>query len=187
MRRFEEPQDVLLPAHLQLRAQTYAMAVRGTVNYADSNQTTPKVRGDHQSGKLGEEAVRLVYQSFASAVEGPDYEVYTGRRKSWAADLKLDGAALHVKTQTTKAALLYGLSWMFQDSSTRSDSVLKTQDEWVAFVLLDEEGARARVFPPQQMKSLRFSPPMLAHLQGKKAVVYAREQRWFQHEWAALL
>ena len=89
MRRFEHPQDVLLPAHLRLRAQVYAVAVRGTVDYGDSNQTTPKVRGDHLTGKLGEEAVRLVYQSFGSTVEGPDYQIYTGRRKSWAADLKL--------------------------------------------------------------------------------------------------
>ncbi len=184
MHTFERPQALLLPAHLTAKGEAYAAAVRGTVDYADSNQTSAKVRTDHLTGKLGEEAVRLAYQSFGVPVDGPDYEIYRGKRKSWAADLKVDGEDLHVKTQTLKAALLYGLSWMFQDSSARSDLVLKQQDDWVAFVLLNEERASATVFPPQQMRALRFSPPMLAHLQGKKRVVYAREQRWFQHDWA---
>jgi hypothetical protein len=184
MHIFEAPQEVLLPRHLVARAQAYAEAVRATVNYADSNQRSPKVGGDHEIGKLGEEAVRLVYSSFSVPVEGPDYTVYEGKRKSWAADLTVDGIALHVKTQSTRAALLYGLSWLFQDSSARSDTALKRLEEWVAFVLVDEDTARATVFPPQQMKNLKFSDPALAHLQGKKKVVYARDQRWFAREWA---
>ncbi|NJK45060.1 MAG: hypothetical protein HC933_12930 [Pleurocapsa sp. SU_196_0] len=186
MHSFDAPQDVLLPPHLVSRARAYATEVHATLDYADSNQRSRKVRGDHHSGKLGEEAVRLVYASFGVPVEGPDYTIYTGRRKSWEADLTVDGAALHVKTQTSRASLLYGLSWLFQDSSARSDTALKQLEEWVCFVLLDEEKLRARVFPPQQMKSLKFSEPALAHLQGKKRVAYAREQRWFESEWVAL-
>ena len=102
MHHFEHPQTVLLPAHLRLKAQAYAVAVRGTVNYADSGQVSQKVRGDHLTGKLGEEAVRLVYQSFGIAVDGPDYQIYGRAKKSWAADLTVGETALHVKTQTTK-------------------------------------------------------------------------------------
>lgn len=186
MHRFEQPQSVILPNHLRLKAQTYAMSVRSTVNYADSAQTSPKVQGDHLVGKLGEEAVRLVFQSFGLEVAGPDYQVYNARQKSWGHDLSVDGTALHVKTQTVRAALLYGLSWMFQDSSKRSDTALESSDDWVAFVLLDETKLLARVYPVQQMKALRFSQPALEHLRGKKQVVYARDQRWFRHEWATL-
>ncbi len=186
MYRFEHPQTVLLPAHLRLKAQAYAVAVRGTVNYADSGQVSPKVRFDHLTGKLGEEAVRLVYQSFGINVDGPDYQIYSRTKKSWAADLTVDGAALHVKTQTTRAALLYGLSWMFQDAATRSDATLTQSEDWVTFVLLNEDKLTAHVFPPQQISDLSFSAPMLEHLRGKKQVVYAREQRWFRQEWAAL-
>ena len=186
MHRFEHPQTVLLPAHLRLKAQAYAVAVRGTVNYADSGQVSPKVRGDHLTGKLGEEAVRLVYQSFGVAVDGPDYQIHSRAKKSWAADLTVEDTALHVKTQTLKAALLYGLSWMFQDAATRSDATLTQPDDWVAFVLLNEDNLQARVFPPQQISDLRFAEPMLEHLRGKKQVAYAREQHWFRQEWAAL-
>ncbi len=186
MHRFEHPQTLLLPAHLRLKAQAYAVAVRGTVNYADTGQVSQKVRFDHLTGKLGEEAVRLAYQSFGVTVDGPDYQIYSRAKKSWAADLTVDGTALHVKTQTLKAGLLYGLSWMFQDAATRKDATLTQQGDWVAFVLLNEDDLRARVFPPQQISDLQFAPPMLEHLRGKKQVVYAREQRWFRQEWAAL-
>ena len=186
MNHFEHPQTVLLPPHLRLKAQAYAVAVRGTVNYADSSQVSQKVRGDHLTGKLGEEAVRLVYQSFGIAVDGPDYQIHRSSHKSWTADLTIGSVPLHVKTQTVSAALLYGLSWMFQDSSQRSDATLTRPEDWVAFVLLDEENLRARVYPTQQISHLRFSAPLLEHLRDKKQVVYAREQRWFRHEWAAI-
>jgi hypothetical protein len=183
---FTEPQRVVIAEHLRTKAQAYATAVRGTVNYADSAQTGAKVRGDHFNGKLGEEAVRLVAHSFGLEVTGPDYAVYAARGKSWAHDLGVDGTPLHVKTQTVRAALLYGLSWMFQDSSKRSDTALNQLEDWTAFVLLNEAIWQAVVYPPQQMRALTFSAPALAHLRGKKQVVYAREQRWFNPEWAAL-
>ena len=63
MSTFRKPQNVHLPAEAVARARTFAEAVTGTVNYRDSNQTQKKkIEDDHFVSKLGEEAVRLVFE-----------------------------------------------------------------------------------------------------------------------------
>jgi len=54
-----------------------------TVNYRDSNQITKqKIRDDHFVSKLGEEAVRFVFEKRNCTIDGPDYMIYSGKRKS---------------------------------------------------------------------------------------------------------
>ncbi|HSG43126.1 MAG TPA: hypothetical protein VLA72_08215 [Anaerolineales bacterium] len=56
---------------------------------------------------------------------GPDNTIYSGKRKSWDADLKINDIEVAVKTQRRLAAMRYGLSWTFQDSPKRRDPILK--------------------------------------------------------------
>lgn len=175
MPTFRTPQTVQLSAEAVARARSFADAVTSTVDYRDSNQTRrEKIRDDHFVSKLGEEAVRAVFESRRCTVEGPDYTIYEGKQKSWAADLKVNNLEVAVKTQRRSAAKRYGLSWTFQDSPKRRDPILETPEAWVSFVLFEDTGPgfECVVYPLIKVGKLVFDPPLLPHLAGKKKVVY---------------
>lgn len=174
MATFRTPQTVHLSSEAVERAKAFADAIIATVDYQDSNQTKKKkIRADHFASKLGEEAVRLVFEARNCIVEGPDYTVYDGKQKSWVADLKINGLDVAVKTQRRSAANRYGLSWTFQDSPRRRDPILSQPEAWVCFVVFEDRqpGFECLVYPLRKIKQLIFEPPLLAHLAGKKKTV----------------
>jgi len=149
-----------------------------TVNYRDSNQSRKsKIQDDHFISKLGEEAVKAVFEKRGNKVIGPDYKIYDGRKKDWKSDLLVNGIEVAVKTQKKSAANKYGLSWTFQNSEIRKDPILKNPESWVCFVECDDSDEKfsCTVFPPLKIKRLRFKEPKLPHLKGKKKVVYAED------------
>ena len=175
MSTFRIPQFVHIPPEAVTRAAAFADAVTSTVNYSDSNQgVKQKIRDDHFVSKLGEEAVRLVFEARDCQVEGPDYNVYTGKGKSWEADLKVNDLEVAVKTQRRSAANRYGLSWTFQDSPERRDPILDMPDAWVCLVVYEDlkEGNECLVYPLRKIKQLIFEAPRLSKLIGKKQAVY---------------
>ena len=175
MSTFRTPQTVQLPPEAVQRAQAFAEAVIETVNYQDSNQTKkPKIRDDHFVSKLGEEAVRLVFEARNCTVEGPDYKIYRGKEKTWIADLKINSLEVAVKSQRRSAANRYDLSWTFQDSPKRRDPVLSMPEAWVCLVVYEDRqpGYECVVYPLRKIKQLIFEPPRLSHLVGKKQAVY---------------
>ncbi len=175
MPTFRTAQIIQLSPEAVSRAQAFADAVTDTVNYRDSNQTQKrKIRDDHFVSKLGEEAVRFVFESRKCAVEGPDYSIYSGKQKSWASDLKINSLDVAVKTQRRSAAKRYGLSWTFQDSPRRRDPILDLPDAWVSFVVYEDEkaGFECIVYPLRKVKQLIFEAPRLSKLAGKKQTVY---------------
>jgi hypothetical protein len=172
---FQTVQEVCLNTTLIDKATRFAKEVVATTNYHDSRQLNKlKIEHDHCISKLGEEAVRLVFEKLGKKVRGPDYRVYQKKQKSWDADLFIEGVPLAVKTQGAEAARKYGLSWTFQAGSERRDPMLEKPDAWVCFVGL-ESNVRAKVYPPYQIKDLTFREPKLAKLKGSKLVVYAEE------------
>ena len=175
MGTFRTPQTIHVPPEAVTRAKAFAEAVIETVNYCDSNQTLKKkIHDDHFVSKLGEEAVRLVFESRHCAVEGPDYTVYDGKQKSWAADLRVNSLEVAVKTQRRSAANSYGLSWMFQDSPRRRDPILAMPGAWVCLVVYEDlkPAFECIVYPLRMIKQLIFEDPRLSHLVGKKQAVY---------------
>jgi hypothetical protein len=174
MSTFRTPQIIQLPPEAVERAKAFAEAVIETVNYRDSNQTQKKkIHDDHFVSKLGEEAVRLVFEARNCIVEGPDYTIYSGKQKSWAADLKINALEVAVKTQRRSAANRYGLSWTFQDSPERRDPILAMPEAWVCLVAYEDlkSGFECVVYPLRKIKQLIFEPPRLKHLAGKKKTV----------------
>lgn len=175
MPTFRTPQIVQLSPAAVTRAGAFADAVTSTVDYRDSNQSRlQKIRDDHFVSKLGEEAVRAVFEARHCQVIGPDYEIYEGKQKSWVADLKINSLEVAVKTQRRSAAKRYGLSWTFQDSPKRRDPILETPEAWVSFVVFEDTGPglECAVYPLLKVRNLVFDPPVLPHLVGKKKVVY---------------
>jgi hypothetical protein len=174
MATFRTPQTVQLSPEAIDRANAFAEAVIETVNYRDSNQIQrQKIRDDHFVSKLGEEAVRMVFAARNCVVEGPDYTIYTGKGKSWVADLKINALEVAVKTQRRSAANRYGLSWTFQDSPGRRDPILSMPDAWVCLVVYEDlkPGFKCIVYPLRKIKQLIFEEPLLPHLAGKKKTV----------------
>jgi hypothetical protein len=175
MPTFRKPQTVHLSSEAVARARAFAEAVTDTVNYQDSNQTKKKkIQDDHMVSKLGEEAVRRIFEDRKCAVEGPDYTIYDAKGKSWAADLKINGLEVAVKTQRRSAANRYDLSWTFQDSPRRRDPILAMPEAWVCLVVYEDlkPGFEFLVYPLRKIKQLIFEPPRLSRLVGKKQAVY---------------
>jgi len=175
MSTFREPQIVRLLAKAVARATAFADAVTETVNYRDSNQDVmKKIRDDHFVSKLGEEAVRSVFEPRDCIIEGPDYTIYSGKQKSWAADLKINELEVAIKTQRRSAAKRYGLSWTFQDSPERRDPILDMPDAWVCLVVYEDlkTDYECMVYPLRKIKQLIFEAPRLSKLIGKKQAVY---------------
>jgi hypothetical protein len=172
---FETIQEVRLSSSLISRAKRFAKDVTATTNYKDSRQSNiAKIEQDHFSSKLGEEAVKLAFEKFVKTVKGPDYTIYKSKQKSWEADLFVEGVPLAVKTQSAEAAKRYGLSWTFQAGTVRRDPILEKPEAWVCFVELVAVSS-AKVYPPYQIKDLKFREPKLEKLKGSKLVVYAEE------------
>ena len=175
MRHFASIQEVQITQDSLTRARSFAEQVTPTVNYADTHQANRyKVRHDHFISKVGEEAVKTIFEKLNHRVRGPDYTIYAGKGKSWEADLFIDDVPLAVKTQTAEAGKRFELSWTFQLGPYRRDPILNQPDAWVCFVEYDEPKNLCRVFPPYQIKELTFEAPKLARLQKVKIAVYAR-------------
>ena len=175
MATFRDPQTVQLSSEAVARAAAFAQAVTATVNYRDSNQTIrQKIQDDHFVSKLGEEAVKFVFETRNCQVEGPDYTIYSGKGKSWDADLKINELEVAVKTQRRSAAKRYGLSWTFQDSPERRDPILDMPNAWVCLVVYEDlkDGYECVVYPLRKIKQLIFEAPRLSKLVGKKQAVY---------------
>ncbi|MBD2000944.1 hypothetical protein H6G00_30850 [Leptolyngbya sp. FACHB-541] len=179
MRFFKQPIEVSVGHDVLERAKSFSEKVAPTVGtrgvYMDTNQSDlRKIRHDHYVSKVGEEAVKQILQQLGRTIEGPDYEIYQGKQKSWDPDLWVDGVDLAVKTQTRESANKFGLSWTFQASRQRRDPILDKPDAWVCFVKFDPQKQQCCVYPPCQIKELEFGEPVLAKLKGTKKVVYAQ-------------
>jgi hypothetical protein len=175
MATFREPQVIRIPTEAVERATAFASAVVSTVNYRDSDQTVKqKIQDDHFVSKLGEEAVRFVFEQRDCKIEGPDYTIYSSKQKSWDSDLRINSLEVAVKTQRRSAAKRYGLSWTFQDSPERRDPILDVPEAWVCLVVFEDlkEGHECVVYPLRKIKQLIFEAPRLSRLVGKKQAVY---------------
>jgi len=179
MRYFVKVQTVVIDASLVVKAKNFARQVTPTIGspeggYRDTNQfNLQKIEKDHYVSKIGEEAVRIVFEKLGRQVQGPDYQIYKEKQKSWDSDLYIDGRGLAVKTQAASLAKKFGLSWTFQAGNNRKDPILNHLEAWVCFVQFNETTRLCAVYPPCQIKELTFGEPKLDRLKGSKKVVYA--------------
>ena len=181
MKYFKTIQTLTIDSELAVKAKAFARQVTPTIGspgsgYRDTHQSNlQKIENDHFVSKMGEEAVRIIFEKFGREVKGPDYQIYDGKQKSWASDLYIDGLGLAVKTQSISLAKKFRLSWTFQLGTQRKDPILNDAEAWVCFVEFNESTHKCRVFPPYQIKELTFGEPRLEKLKGSKKVVYAKD------------
>ena len=174
MKFYSSIRKVNLEKNIVRRAWDFAEKVTATTNYSDSNQSLfKKIKDDHFVSKLGEEAAKIILSEFGE-VKGPDYGIYETKQKSWDDDIFVNEIGLAVKTQRRTAAKKYSLSWTFQCSKLRKDTILQKPDAWVVFVEYDDTSPyNCYVYPAYQIKNLFFAEPKLPHLKEHKKVVYA--------------
>jgi len=155
---------------------------KGMYDYSDSNQRdVEKIKLDFQTEKISEASVytalgRLGYSVCNIHKENhPDYTIYDKPYvRLWEKNcIWIDEIRYKIKSQLSGQALRYGLSWTFQDGARR-DPILDDKDAWVIFIECDEKyGYECRMYPPYQIKQLKFSDPYKAELKGSKKVVMA--------------
>ncbi len=202
---------VTVPTTLVSKAYTYACAVVDTINYSDSNQTNKeKIKFDHFYGKIGEEAARYVLlQTNIGPVSSPDYEIYTGKGKSWDKDLHVEAADIRedipigIKSQTSKSAKWTKLSFILQNSSRRKDSTLNNDNDLIipVFIISETNGkdivrnvfssgdfktifseVTCYVFPPLLIKNIIFGEMVKKEIVGKN-VFYAKDNYPEVYQW----
>ncbi|MFT3948096.1 MAG: hypothetical protein QM763_14085 [Agriterribacter sp.] len=178
MRFYTTIQQITIPKAIAVKAWQFANDVNSTTDYSDTNQKDlKKIRLDHFVSKLGEEAVYAVLTKFGNITQ-PDYNIYTAEQKSWDDDLYFETTGIAVKTMLRSAATRFGLSWVFQSGTPRRDIILDKPEAWVFFVECDDTRLHNKlyelyVYPPYQVKELKFADPVLKKLVGHKLVVYA--------------
>ena len=113
--------------------------------------------------------MRFVFEKRDCVIKGPDYTIYSGKQKSWEADLQINDLDVAIKTQRRSAAKRYGLSWTFQDSPERRDPNLDTPEAWVCLVVYEDfnDGHECLIYPLRKIKQLIFEAPRLSKLVGK--------------------
>ena len=73
-----------------------------------------KIRQDIITGRKAEIGAYLLLKEKYSDITKPDFKIYKGRKKSFAADLTTKSENYHVKSMSKSQADKYGLSWMLQ-------------------------------------------------------------------------
>ena len=131
-------------------------------------------------GKLAEWACTLYFLDKGEPISDPDMEIYTASKKSFDADLQVDGHDLHVKSQTTESATRFGTSWMFQYSGKGTghcDPLLKKENGLVAFCVVDMKSHKVQIVGVCEFDKIRHKlrEPMKEVLKKTKRCIYLED------------
>ena len=131
-------------------------------------------------GKMAEWAVTMCLLDQGYDVTEPDMKIYTASKKSFDADLTVDGAPLHVKSQSVESARRFGTSWMFQYGGRgygHKDPLIDKVDENVALCVVDFTNRNVvihGIFPFEKLRGILKEPVKLS-LKKTKRCVYLKD------------
>lgn len=127
-------------AHERISGSKSCYTYRGETNVS-------KMEEDIIIGTMGEYAVYNLLKDLQLTCSKPDLKIYTGRKKSFGADLKayskLENFDVHVKSQSLKSEKRYGKSYLFQ----RSDKLVSSPQvsDVMAFCTVDVENEEVEI------------------------------------------
>lgn len=124
--------DIIISPYYVKKCERFALACAETnaARYRSRGQASiDKIVSDILVGKTGEVAVYLHKKSLGVKCSKPDFNIYHGRAKSYAADLQSEGKLLHIKTQSQRSAKLYGISFILQCKDGDKDKLFKHRTE----------------------------------------------------------
>lgn len=133
-----------------------------------------KMKTDVAFGKMGEMAVYDYFVQAGQEVTPIDFEIYTGGKKSFDADLYWKGQHVHVKTQSSASAERYGASWTFQAQSKKGHDDPYRFEGIGAFCIVYPFQKRIDIVGIWKMQEIQalFKKPKLEHLQHSKRCIY---------------
>lgn len=124
--------DIELSPYYIRKCERFALACAETnrERYRSRGQASiDKIVSDILVGKLGECAVYIHKKSLGVKCSKPDFTIFHGRGKSYAADLRVGEKLLHVKTQSKRSADLYSISWILQCKDNDQDKLFRHRTE----------------------------------------------------------
>lgn len=131
------------------------------------------------TGKIGEFAVMFHFLDQGRDINSPDMEIYT-YKKSFDADLTLDGVGLHVKSQSKDSYDRLGKkTWTFQyggsGSGHKDPLTYKKSTENVVFVYID--AMNTEIYGPYSWDIIKplLKDPVIDRLKGIKKCIYAED------------
>lgn len=129
----------------QLETSSKTYAYRGEKNL-------DKMEQDIIIGKLGELMVAKYVRSCGRSCNRVDFKIYTGRNKSFDADLISDECNIHVKSQGVTSIKRYGKSWLLQknDKITRDPS----KNDFLCFTSVDLENKTVEILGFVRVKDI---------------------------------
>lgn len=144
---------------------------------AKRNQTNKqRIIQQNITGKIGEFAVMFHFLDQGRDINSPDMEIYT-YKKSFDADLTLDGVGLHVKSQSKDSYDRLGKkTWTFQygglGSGHKDPLTYKKSMENVVFVYID--GMNTEIYGPYSWDIIKplLKDPVIERLKGIKKCIY---------------
>ena len=152
-------------AHASIASRRGYLASRGQFNQQ-------KILDDIVNGAVAEFAVAWWFEHTQGATcSKPDLAVYTGRKKSWAADLQLGDQKIHVKTFSNPK----WSSWVFTYYEDKGDPLVDepSPDDYLALTQVDTTTncVRLHYFVRAGRVINLYRPPLLKHLQHSKLVL----------------
>ena len=142
-------------------------------HYKKRGQSNPeKIKEDIFIGKTGELVVHKLYQEQDFELSLPDFNIYTKKKKSFAADLIGPKRNIHVKTQSMDSINKYGKSWILQ----KEDKIFKKYDEFDRIVLCMSNGETVTILAilafSDLIKYKCIEKPKLDWLAKTKVAIY---------------
>lgn len=171
---------VTLPKEMKMICDEFSRSVITTTieQYKKRNQSdVEKLIMDHSAGKLGEIAVHCYLKYIKISCSEPDFNIYTNN-KSFEADLHSMENKIHVKSQLTSQAQIFGTSWVFHhDTNGSKDPIFINMNgnEFIAFCeIMDDTKIIIHCIPKSRfiVENQLFDDPLSTKLIGKKKVVY---------------
>lgn len=138
-----------------------------------SQASTTKILIDITCGKIAELAVAKM---LGSSCTQPDFKIYSAKRKSFDADLVYKKFNIHVKSQLTAQAKIFGASWSFQLNDPIICREAGMQNDYAVFCTVDNDFSRVVVEDFISVRKIKeiLKPPKKASLTSK-GVVYLED------------
>ena len=145
-----------------------------------------KIKHQTAVGKMGELIACDWLREQGYTCSDPDFNVYSGRKKSWDSDMHIISPhgkfKVACKAQDEKSAKRYGRSWIFQKGGVgygHTDPVIKKGESLSVFVSLNLEEQTAEVKGPFRMCDMRplFREPFLKSMRFSKVALYWEDMK----------
>lgn len=153
---------------LRLECFKFAEKVKPTNIYHEFQSNGDFILRQIAWGKFGEWLIAFELDLLGECSE-PDMKIYAAKKKSFDADLTLNGVDVHCKTTTVTSAKRWGESWCFK----AQDPLLKNPEGFISLCTIDTEKEMAKTYGPFEAKLIvpLLEEPKAPNQKGKVRIL----------------